>query len=65
MSIEIRDYDSRWGGQALAIVQELSEAMPGTFTRIEHIGSTSVPGLAAKPIIDLMAGVEDLEAVGV
>jgi GrpB-like predicted nucleotidyltransferase (UPF0157 family) len=62
MSIEIRDYDPRWVEQVSAIVQELSQAMPGTFTRIEHIGSTSVPGLAAKPIIDLMAGVEDLQA---
>ena len=62
MSIEIRDHDPRWAGQASAVVQELSEAMPGTFTRIEHIGSTSVAGLAAKPIVDLMAGVNDLEA---
>ena len=29
---------------------------------IEHIGSTAVPGLASKPIIDIMAGVESLEA---
>ena len=29
---------------------------------IEHIGSTAVPGLVAKPIIDMMAGVESLEA---
>jgi GrpB-like predicted nucleotidyltransferase (UPF0157 family) len=62
MGIEIWDYDPQWIGQASAIVQELSNALPGTFTRIEHFGSTSVPGLAAKPIIDLMAGVtEDLD----
>jgi GrpB-like predicted nucleotidyltransferase (UPF0157 family) len=30
---------------------------------VEHVGSTSVPGLAAKPIIDLMASVRDLDAV--
>ena len=29
---------------------------------IEHIGSTAVPGLAAKPVVDIMAGVESLEA---
>lgn len=66
MKIEIKDYDPRWAGQASAIIRELSDALPGTFTRIEHMGSTSVPGLAAKPIIDLMAGVtEDLEATAV
>ena len=66
MTIEIRDYDPRWVEQASAIVRELSDALPGAFTRIEHMGSTSVPGLAAKPIIDLMAGVtQDLEAAAV
>lgn len=30
--------------------------------RIEHIGSTSVPGLAAKPVIDILIGVDGLEA---
>ena len=30
--------------------------------RIEHVGSTAVPGLAAKPVIDIMAPVEDLES---
>jgi GrpB-like predicted nucleotidyltransferase (UPF0157 family) len=30
---------------------------------VEHIGSTAVPGLAAKPIVDLMASVRDLDAV--
>ena len=29
---------------------------------IEHIGSTAIPGLAAKPVIDIMAGVETLDA---
>jgi len=65
MTIEIAGYDPRWPQQAAAVARELAEALPGTFTRIEHVGSTSVPGLAAKPIIDLMAGVADLEAAAV
>lgn len=34
----------------------------GAFTRIEHVGSTAVPGLGAKPVIDIMPGVRSLDA---
>jgi GrpB-like predicted nucleotidyltransferase (UPF0157 family) len=60
MAIEITDYDERWPSRAAAAAAELDAALPGLFTRIEHIGSTSVPGLAAKPVIDLMAGIADV-----
>jgi hypothetical protein len=50
-------YDARWPALADAARAELLSALPGVFVEIEHIGSTSVPGLAAKPIIDLMAAV--------
>jgi GrpB-like predicted nucleotidyltransferase (UPF0157 family) len=39
----------------------LAATLQSTVVTIEHIGSTSVPGLAAKPIIDLLVGVESLE----
>ena len=45
-------------------IAELVAALPGLFSTIEHVGSTSVPGLAAKPIIDLMAATGDLDGVG-
>jgi len=64
MSILIMDYDPDWPARAAGIAGELAAALPGVFTRIEHVGSTSVPGLAAKPIIDLMARVESLDAAG-
>lgn len=61
MAIEIADYDPRWPELARQAIDELIGALAGTFVRIEHVGSTSVPGLAAKPVIDLMAGVADVE----
>lgn len=57
------DYDPAWAPafererEALALV--LGEWLTGP---IEHIGSTAVPGLRAKPVLDIMAGVESLEA---
>lgn len=60
MTIEIVDYDARWPASAAEAIAELADALPA-FARIEHFGSTSVPGLAAKPVIDLMAGVTDLD----
>lgn len=44
-------------------MDELRRTLPEVFTEIEHIGSTAVPGLAAKPIIDLMGAVDDFDPV--
>lgn len=63
MTIEIRDHDPRWPGYARGAVAELTAAVPGLFTVVEHVGSTAVPGLAAKPVIDLMAATAALEPV--
>lgn len=63
LNIEIVDYDPRWPASAADTIAELANALPGVFPAIEHIGSTAVPGLAAKPVIDLMAAVEDLDTV--
>ncbi len=63
MTIEVVDYDDAWPRNADAACVELRDSLPGLFTEIEHIGSTSVPGLVAKPIIDLMAAAEDLAQV--
>jgi GrpB-like predicted nucleotidyltransferase (UPF0157 family) len=59
--IEIADHDPTWPAQAEAALDELRAT--GLFTTIEHVGSTAVPGLAAKPVLDLMAAVDDLDAV--
>jgi len=63
VAVVVADYDPAWPGMAAAAIDELHGILPGVLTEIEHIGSTSVPGLAAKPIIDVMAAVDDLESV--
>jgi GrpB-like predicted nucleotidyltransferase (UPF0157 family) len=49
----ICDYDPTWPDQFARLAARVSAAMGGLISRIEHIGSTAIPGLAAKPIIDL------------
>ncbi|HEY3981888.1 MAG TPA: GrpB family protein [Streptosporangiaceae bacterium] len=63
MPIEIADYGPHRPVAAAAAAAELRRALPGLFTELEHVGSTSVPGLAAKPVIDLMAAAPALAAV--
>ncbi len=55
MSIPLEAHSSNWGAMFAEARAEL--ASTGVFDWIEHIGSTSVPQLVAKPIIDIMGGV--------
>ncbi|MEV6928172.1 GrpB family protein [Dactylosporangium sp. NPDC051485] len=61
--IEILEYDSAWPALAAREIGELRAALAGRIADVEHVGSTAVPGLAAKPVIDLMAAADDLDAV--
>jgi GrpB-like predicted nucleotidyltransferase (UPF0157 family) len=62
--IEVVEYDPAWPARAAAARAELASRLPGLFAAIEHIGSTSVPGLAAKPVIDLMAAASLAQVTG-
>lgn len=54
MRIEVVPYDPAWPDRFEAIRRQLAEALTGVaVVSIEHVGSTSVPGLAAKPVIDI------------
>lgn len=54
-------YDPRWAQRYEYERSSIASAMGDRIKRIEHIGSTSVPGLAAKPIIDVLVAVDDVE----
>jgi GrpB-like predicted nucleotidyltransferase (UPF0157 family) len=58
-SIVVEDYDPAWVGRFAATSALLHEGLGGLIVSIEHVGSTSVPGLAAKPIIDIDLLLED------
>jgi GrpB-like predicted nucleotidyltransferase (UPF0157 family) len=58
--IEIVEYDPAWPARFEAERERLLPLLPGA--DIHHIGSTAVPGLPAKPVIDLIALVEDVDA---
>lgn len=60
--IEIVPYDTRWPEEFCRIGVPVRAAMGAMAARIDHIGSTAVPGLAAKDVIDMQVTVEALDA---
>lgn len=57
MKIHVVPYDPAWISRFQSIQVELSTLLSLPLASIHHIGSTSVPDLAAKPIIDILIGV--------
>ena len=57
--ITLSDYDPQWPVLFSIEATKIRNAIGDTALLIEHVGSTSVPGLAAKPKIDMLLGVAD------
>jgi GrpB-like predicted nucleotidyltransferase (UPF0157 family) len=57
--IEIVDYQPLWPKKFQTHAGAIAEALGAGVLQIEHVGSTSVPGLAAKPIVDVLIVVPD------
>ncbi|MFF5985705.1 GrpB family protein [Prauserella flavalba] len=58
-TVTLADYDPAWPARFETRAAELRSILGERARLIEHIGSTSVPGLAAKPIIDIVVGIAD------
>ena len=58
--ILVVDYDANWPIRYEQEKIKILDALGNTIADIQHIGSTSVPGLAAKPVIDILFGVKHL-----
>ena len=61
--ITVVNYDPEWPSKYVQERDYITEILKDNCISVYHIGSTSVPGLAAKPIIDIMVGVRSLERV--
>lgn len=57
--VEVLPYDPRWPLQFARWNRRLSSVLPAT-TPVRHVGSTAVPGLVAKPIVDIQISVGDI-----
>lgn len=60
--IVIHEPDPAWPDRASALLAEIRAALGPAVVHADHIGSTSIPGMAAKNVLDLQLSVVDLEA---
>lgn len=59
--IVVADYDPGWPARYELERERIARALGASALRIEHVGSTAVPGLVAKPIVDVVVEVADPE----
>ncbi len=62
LELALHTYDEAWIRRFSAHRQRIHDDLGAMTIKVEHIGSTSVPGLAAKPIIDIVVTVDDITA---
>ncbi|WP_019424137.1 GrpB family protein [Paenibacillus sp. OSY-SE] len=61
--VQIMPYQTQWPAQFERIAAPIRRSLQDIAVRVEHIGSTSIPGCAAKPIIDIQISVTDLQSL--
>ena len=59
--VELVEHDPTWAELFEAERAHLAGVFDGQAVGIEHVGSTSVPGLCAKPVVDVLVGLRELE----
>jgi GrpB-like predicted nucleotidyltransferase (UPF0157 family) len=62
-AVELFAHDRAWADAAAAEGERLRGVLGGTLLAVHHIGSTAIPGIAAKPLLDLMPVVTSLAAL--
>lgn len=61
--IEVVSYNSNWKGMYKEESEKIKNILNDIIIDIHHIGSTAIPGIKAKPIIDILIEVKDIEGV--
>jgi GrpB-like predicted nucleotidyltransferase (UPF0157 family) len=61
-ALVVKPYQATWPREFETLARRLTEALGSLAVRVDHIGSTSVPGLAAKDVIDVQVIVTSLQA---
>lgn len=57
--VELLEYDPEWPAQFRREEEKIRGALGDRALQVEHVGSTAVPGLAAKPVIDIVLVIDD------
>lgn len=60
--VGLADHDPRWSCLYADVASEIYRAVNDKGARVEHIGSTSIPGLSAKPLLDIAVGIPEIVA---
>ena len=60
-TVVVLPHDERWAALFAEAARELRHTLGGWITAVHHVGSTAIPGLPAKPILDLLVTVPDFE----
>lgn len=62
-TIEVVEYDEKWNQMYLAEAKKIKEILKEEIINIYHIGSTSIPNMDAKPVIDIMIEVKNINNI--
>jgi GrpB-like predicted nucleotidyltransferase (UPF0157 family) len=65
VTVEVVEYDEAWPARFVAEADQIRAVLGSQLRRIEHVGSTAVPGLVAKPVVDIALSVESFEDLDV
>ena len=62
-TVQLEPHDKLWDEFAVQIIKTLKSILGDDFIDIQHIGSTAIPAIKAKPMIDIVVGVTDFDRI--